>query len=545
MTKHFLAYHLKAVSRYFKENRSAKILVAFFMLLSIFILSYGIFLLTERGLLSTQDGEDFVAKAIPLYIYQVFLLIIGFLIFVSTIIFSLFNFLKTKSDSWIITSPKFNNLAWLKYFKAIIESSWPIIVIGFPLIFAIKEVFNFPIIYFLIGLFSLIIFSFLCASLAVILVFFLSFFFGKKFNLLVFLSGLISMFFGFFIWARVVSIDLVSIFQLQETISPSLEVMKANFAIFPSHYPAMIIHYLQIDSLSSAILMLFYLFILFLLSVSVFVFLKIKFLYFWQIFQEGQFEARRGNSEKPKLFYKGIPKSPEDVIQKKELLTTFRSPQNFFWFSFLIILMLIQIGVVNLLENYIGIGDSQDIINVGITPSLQLAVILFFASSFCLRFIFPSFSQEGSTSWMIGSAPINLKKVFLTKYKFYSFLLIIAGFISLFLYIIPLSVAFSVSFVLFLAITIGILTLVMISLSMGVIFINFETTDPQKLSTSPAGIIFILISLLYGGAGAVFIYYLFLTQNCLYFFFFFLLSLILFLSFKFFAIKSLKELEFF
>ncbi len=546
MIKQFTTHQIKSVARYFETNKKSKIAVAFFMLLSIFVLGYGIFFLTKHGLESTQDAEDFISQAIPLYLYQIFFAIIGFLIFISTIIFSLFNFLKSDKDRWIIASPKFDSLSWMKYFKAIIESSWPIVVIGLPLILAVREVFDFSIFGLFLAMIALVLFSFLCASLGVVLVLSLSFIFGQKFNLISIVSGIISAIFGLFIWNRVVSVDLTNLFQLEETISPSLDLIKTNFSVFPSYYPAMIIHHLQINDLSQNILSYFGLLFLFcLLSFLAFSLLKVKFLYLWQLFQEGNFEARTKNNQKPFFYFSKPPKSAEDALRKKEILTTIRSPQNLFWFLFLMTLLIIHIGVVNLLESYLKIGESTDIFNAGITPSIQLAVVLFFVASFCLRFVFPSFSQEGDTSWLIGASPIDLKKVFWSKYSFFVFLLSIVGLFSLLSYIIPLSVAFEIALFLSLMVVIGIFTLVTISLSMGVIFINFETNDPQKLSTSPAGISFVLISILYGILGGFLIYYLFLYQNYFLLVLFLLFSVILSIAFISFALKSLKKLEFF
>ncbi len=552
MIRKFFTYYLKRIRRYFEENTKSRIMVAALMIGAVLLLSFGIYYLTKEGLLSTQEGDDpFMIKAVPLYIYQLFFLVTGFLIFVSSSIFGLFNFFKDDSDSWIIASSNFESLAWVKFLRALIDSSWPIIVLALPLLLAVQTVFSYPLWYFFLSLVSIIIFSLFVSGLAITIIFLLSLLFKtikiKSFKVLAGSVGTICLLVGALVWSRVVSIDVAELFQVEEVIDPSLTFLKENFSIFPSHLPAMTIFEGQSGSFSNGLNYLGLLTSLSLLTLSVFSLLKEKFLYIWQSFQEGSFEAKTETNKKKegRVTVINMPESKNGVIFKKELLVSLRSPKNLFWFSFLMILMLAQVGVVNLLEQYVGIGSSQHVAVAGLTPSLQIGVILFFISALILRFVFPALSQEGDTSWILGSAPIDFKEIFKVKYKFYGALLSLIGLIALAVYIVPLSATFEVAAVSIAVVLMGVLTLTMVGASLGSIFVNFKTNDPQKLSTSPPGIGFILISLTYSGLGAYLVYEIFSRENYYLLLIFLLLSIIIYKGLKRVALKSLERLEFY
>jgi hypothetical protein len=79
---------------------------------------------------------------------------------------------------------------------------------------------------------------------------------------------------------------------------------------------------------------------------------------------------------------------------------------------------------------------------------------------------------------------------------------------------------------------------------MGVVFINFETDNLQKLSTSGPGIGFVLISLLYSSLSALLAYYFLQTNNYLLLALFVFISFLLYLISKKYTLKSLDNIEF-
>ncbi len=547
MSRQILTYYLKRIKRYFDKNTRSRALVAFLMVGIILLLSWGIFYLVKQGLQATQTGPDpFIAKAAPLYIYQSFLLITGFLVFVSAVIFGLFNFFKQEKSSWIMVSPKYTKMPWINLFRAIISSSWPVIIIAIPLSLATGAVFGISLFELLLVVLTIVFFSLFCTSLAITIILAASFLIRhlkktSSFKLLTSIVSLFSLLIGVLIWQRMVRADLAKIFQIQEISDPALNLMKSNFSIFPSHIPAMAIFKIQEGELVSA-LQYGGLMTLLLLSVFVvFFILRSRFLIIWQSFQEEDFEAKSKNPQKNKGFnLRLFPQKPQGVIFIKELFMSIRSPKNFLWFLFLKILLIAQIGVINLLHRY----SSGDFMSNELIPAVQIGIVLFFISAFVLRFVFPSFSQEGNTAWIMGAAPIDLRNVFLSKYKFYGTTLSLVGIIAMLFYIIPLAVTIQLSLSLIMVTVVGILSLTMLGLSLGSIFINLETNDPHALSTSAPGIGLTLVSLTYSALTG-YLFYISLSQASYWpAIFFVLLSLFIYSLSQYLALRSLKKIEF-
>jgi len=161
-----------------------------------------------------------------------------------------------------------------------------------------------------------------------------------------------------------------------------------------------------------------------------------------------------------------------------------------------------------------------------------------------LRFVLPSFSTEAKTSWIIGTSPIRLKNVMISKLLFFtSLFLIFAVAISLFnFWIFDPGRLEAFVYVLIFCATVVVIT--MLGLFIGFVFPNFESEDPEVLGTSVPGLLFTLSSVLYGALGA-FVYYLHLQNgNMLIVFTYLLASLLLFGVLLLLSPKYLKKLEF-
>ncbi len=550
MIKESIRYHFRNIKRYFRENTASRVAVAGLMVLAIALLASGVFLIARSGLELTQEGTDpFVTEAVPLYIYQIFLLVTGFLIFASTVIFSLFSFFRGEDDTWIISSPAYGALPWVKFIRALVDSSWPVVVIAVPLLLAVHSVFGLSPLFFSTAFLGIILFSFICAGAAMVSIFAISnlmrLFGSNNFATLSVAMALITISLGAAIWSRTVSVDLEMIFQIEEVSQPTLFSLQDNFNPFPSHFPAMAIHHLQRGDFADAVQEVSVTALILLSLTILFGLLKKGFLRLWQGFQEGSFQAKTEAEKREKPFsLKILPNSPEDVIFKKELLTGVRSPRDSFWFIFLMMLLFIQVGAINLLGRYVELGNGGDMAVTGPTPFLQIGMILFLISSFVLRFVFPSFSQEGETSWIIGSAPIDLKTVFRAKSRFYVILLSLVGLLALSIYLLAFSLSTILMAGLVVTALVGVVTLTMIGLSLGTAFPNFTTNDPHKLSTSVPGIAFTLMAVAYSMIGSYLLYSSFILTNYLPFIAFLILSAVIYKIFKILALKSLDKVEF-
>ena len=549
MLKEFFKYQNTKFLRYFQENKMARISVTVSMLAVIGLIAFGVFYLAKLGLEFTQIEKDvFMNQVGPLYIYELFLLLTGFLVFVSSIIFALLNFFKGYKNAWIMASPKYGTMLWVNSFKAINSSTWSIAIISIPLLVAAGQVFQFSFLAVFLSVLAVLIFAVICSLLAIMIIFIFSILMSwlkiKNFKALALLVSAVVIYIALFIWQRVVNMNLEKIFQVDNVVNPSLSIFTDYFSVFPSHLPAMAIFNFQLGDIMTASKYVGLLLLALFIVVLIFKFLEFKFLHIWQIFQEGPFEAKKEKEETVKHLFQGsFPRSAEDVIYKKELLTSLRSSKNFLWFLFLAILLFAQVAVITLLDKYSNIGDNS-ILGENMI-ALQLAIVLFFITAFIIRFVFPSFSQESNTSWIMGSAPIKMSKVFYSKYKIFSLALIVLGILSLLLYIIPLKISLALSISLNIVILIAILTLTMLGLALGAMYINFESSDPNELSTSAPGIGFTISALAYIALTTYLFYLSVSSASYLPLVLFAVVSIIIILIFKRLAIKALEKMEYY
>lgn len=549
MNSSFFSYQARKFIRYFQTNKTARIFTACLMFLILIGIFWGIYFISKKGLEFTQLEDDIFLNQIgPWYIYEIFLLLTGFLVFLSSTIFVVVNFFKTKRDNWIMASPKYSSLLWVNSLKAINSSAWAIIAISLPLLLAAGKIFSFSILSYFWAILTVVIFSLICSLAAVLFVMLLALLMRlTRLRNIKILKVLVFSAIGFgavVIWRRVVYMSLEKVFQINNVIDPSLEVFSKYFSVFPSHFPAMVLFNLQEGNIISAFKYLFILILALVFLVFILKLLERKFLYIWQIFQEGSFEAKKeGKRRSWHVLKNSFPKTSQGVIYRKEILTSLRSSKNFLWFVFLATLLFAQVGVITLLDKYSSIGDGF-VVSSGLII-LQQSIVLFFITAFIVRFVFPSFSQEGKTSWIIASAPIKMSKIFLSKYKLFSLILVILGILSIFLYIIPLQLSFLLALILVAVIIVAILTLTMLGLALGVVYINFESNDPNELSTSAGGMIFMVSALAYIALTAYLLYLSLGNANYLFLVLYLLISLFLSIVLGRRALKSLDKLEFY
>jgi hypothetical protein len=145
----------------------------------------------------------------------------------------------------------------------------------------------------------------------------------------------------------------------------------------------------------------------------------------------------------------------------------------------------------------------------------------------------------------MGSAPIKMSKVFYSKYKIFSLVLVLLGILSLLLYIIPLQINLFMSLVLSFVVLIAVLTLTMFGLALGAIYINFESNDPNELSTSAPGIIFMISALVYIALTTYLFYLCISSATYLPLILFIILSIVIIFGFKKLAIKALEKMEYY
>ncbi|MCH7756639.1 hypothetical protein IIC45_00945 [Patescibacteria group bacterium] len=513
MTELLLQYYRNRFTRYFQNQKLAK-LITVFLFLSIFgALSVGIYFFVRGGLLFTVNTPYF-KDVLPLFLYEMFLLIIGFLVILSASITALYSLFKRENNEWVIASPRFHTVPTYTAYRVFLSSLWPFVLIALPTLLAMNTVFG-------IGLWNIIV------ALVAILFFVAFLVFGTMFTIII-IAYILSKIkiskksvlsfsrlaatclilvtlLAAFSWNQALGGDIIALFQADDltqeiaTIGPIAE----RFKVFPSDPLATLLFQIQTKSNESTLALLGEIVALLIISMLLFTWSKKFYLSLWQKLQENSFVAKsRTTGRVPKSSFIRFFKSPLSAIYTKEWLIMTRNIRNAMWLFFLMMLLFIQTGLNFVMGKNIAVHQ----LNIELFPSivqiLQYATIAYFISAFVIRFALPSFSTERKTAWILASAPIDIAKMFWSKFWFFNIIFLVLGFATLFvnLFFLHLNIG-SAGFLFFLS-SISIIFITTLGLSLGAIFPNFNTDDPQVIATSFPGLIFISLSLSYGALGA-------------------------------------------
>lgn len=129
--------------------------------------------------------------------------------------------------------------------------------------------------------------------------------------------------------------------------------------------------------------------------------------------------------------------------------------------------------------------------------ALAFAVVAYFVLTFGLRFVFPSFSREGAANRTVFSSPIHAHEFFSWKFFFWSAVLVAISLPAMFGVITLFAVPAQLASFLMLVMTLAAITITSIALGQGTVFPSFGESDPDKIATSPAGLVATGIGFLY------------------------------------------------
>lgn len=526
----FFRFEVENKIKYFKSKTFAKIITsALFLLvfLSVAVLIYSFFV---SGFLYifTQVETD-VRQAITLFIYEVFLAVLGFLIMFSVIISGMFALFRSENNAWLLASPKFTLWPKLVLYKTLITSWMPTLILFVPAILAYNRVYSMLVhrglphdgmteftalsltIILTALLFLLLSLNAITLSVLTLIGTFYSYLSKKipaikiTFGRYVTVVFSLLLLLGAYIWTNAKSVDLVRIFKAYEMdISINLSAVSSHFASLPTNQFALLLVKLQSNMpVTEALIMIIATGV-----ISTIIWLMISKLHYplWQTLQENSVSISAGKELVGYRFDGGII----STLFKKEALVTRRNLKGIAWFFFLFSIWLIQIGTNKILGRNI-IRYSTDINQkLILMQTIEFVIAIYFISAFALRFVFPSFSVEKRTAWILQSAPIDFKKLFFGKYFFYVLLFLIVGitmaYISQLALLLPL-VNGIYGMILFITASVTIVTLAM---SLGVYLPSTETDDPESITTSMGGLFFTALSLLYGSLAS---YTLYLSLN--------------------------------
>ncbi len=513
----FFQFEIQKIVRFFRVKRSAKIVTSLlFSLVLLFVATavYHFFVSALRYIDFSIDAD--LRLPLDLFLYEVFLLLISLLIVLGTLISGIFLLFKGKNDAWFVSSPQSLLFPHLILIKSTLTSFWALLVLFLPLILAFNHVYSLPFISLLLILLSVFI---LHASLStmtlsgVILLGFSYLSLSKKgylpsfsFGKFILMLGILSTILLTFLWKAVKNVDIVSIFKAEDADHVvSLGDIGSHFSLLPSHTVARLLLSLQtgtniISLLSFASLILFFIIIALL-------WYRLSPYYYplWQRIQEGDRKAYCSKSWGKNFSYH-FTGSQGMALFKKELLVFTRNKKGVIWLLFLLVLWLGQIGAHSIVARNIAryAGDIQT--QQSLLQGMEFVIALYFIAAFTLRFVFPSFSAEKKILWILGTAPLDFKKLFFGKYFFYLVFFSLLGFLMQSLSMSALAVPLASLPLLLTLFLISVIFIVTLGLSMGALFPSFESDDPEVISTSLPGLSFTLLSLCFASLSSALLY---------------------------------------
>lgn len=553
-----LRLHKERFLRYFEKNRTAKIIIAGMFVVVLLFLALGVYAGLKAGFRYIAL-DQFFREALTFYIIELFLLVSFVLVFASALITGIFSLFRGSGELFLMASPEYGMKPVFVLLRMFFTSLWPLLVIILPALFAIHKVFGLGALGFMLSLFSvilLVLFAVLCAVILLLGIANILYLFGKK-RPIPFLSErtltLVTTvtFIGTLMvtWGRFHSVNLVEFFQarLLSKSVPDITPILDQFHFFPSHLSALTMYASLRGEYMDASFYAFVLGLILFVSGMIFYALSSSHLFMWQVLQEGRGGVRvRSSLSMLRSKGEGLTrtKSALGAIFLKEYITFIRDPRGMLWFGFILVIWAIQSASSFILVH----GLRSEPVAVSNFPSfvsmLAFAGILYFIAMFVLRFAFPSFSIERRRAWVIGSAPVDLGTVFMSKLFFFTelFSLLAIIFASFNASVRVLSAGSLLLF--FVTIVLAVFTITTYGLSLGAIFPNTETDDPEMLTTTLPGLAFIAGALLFGAVGAFVLNYLFRTHILWPYVLFVLLSYIAAWTLIRISKKTLSQMEF-
>jgi hypothetical protein len=517
MFKLLLAYQWWRVRQYFRTKRGAKMATAG-LFAAVFVgVGAGIYAFFHEGFLYI-GREPYYRDAFTLYVYELYLLIIFFLALMGGAASMVFSLFRTKSDNWIIGSPAYRILPAHVLLKIFLQTIWPLLLIVLPGLLAAHTVYGLTPAKIIIAVVAIAVWLLSLTMALFAAIIFLAVMLRTlekiiptgilRLNFLAVMLGLSILLAAFFIGRNLAQADLGDLFRIGEFNRTAVDaaVIAKEFTWLPSHPAAQFIFALVEDNSGGALKSGGWLAAMFAAAIALWFWARVYFLPVWQRLEEGGYVAGRAQNRK-KYSSAFFRRGPMRAVYEKEYIVAARSWRNVAWFFFLFLLWLMQAGANMVLGRFLS-ADRPDIAAMPVMAvSFQVATAAFFLSALVLRFVFPAFSAERRTAWILAVAPVSFRKIFWAKYLFYSPLFLALGLMVNYLNagILGLPLAwFLAGYSILTAASIFIITF---GFFLGAVFPNFSTDDPSALSTTLPGLAFIVGALSYGAAGSYVLYY--------------------------------------
>lgn len=211
--------------------------------------------------------------------------------------------------------------------------------------------------------------------------------------------------------------------------------------------------------------------------------------------QEGA-ERRYGktrNQSVERLF--GWMDSSTRGLVAKEIRVFFRDATQ--WSQLILLGVLVVVYVYNIRVLPLYSGEELSFFLLNLISFLNLGLAGFVIAAIAARFVFPAMSLEGRMMWLLGSSPLDIRRLFWVKYW--------VGAVPLLAVAMPLIIVTNIilqasPFIMALStVTMAAATLTMTALALGfgAVYPNFETENAAEIPTSFGGLLFMMAAVGY------------------------------------------------
>ncbi len=518
-------YHFQGarLRRFFQQQRLARVITATLfvgVLVGVGLALYAFFLSGLRFI----NEDPTVAPVVTYYAYELFIIVLALLTAGSSLVSAVFGLFRGRDDAWVLASPRYQILLVYRTWQVLIASLWPLVLLMLPFLLAVRQVFSLGIGGLLVAMLAVLLFTVLVVLVTVVLVLLLARLlayldppggrqvplFRQLTGAIVFLALLVTGVTWYWLKSRVAH-DFTTLVQLND-VSQGLAYVTGRFELLPSHLPAAVlyvVHYgypVWAGASLVSIICIVGAAVCFLAAAAGW------YLPLWQQMQEGVRGSKADGRVERKVVASsfigmlGHRQSTVRTLLAKERLLIYRDRQQMLWFGFLLFIWFIQTALVSALGSHGRIAREAGSSVPQMVQALQFLLMSYFISTFVLRFVYPSFSLEARSAWIIASAPVDLKKLYTAKFLFFSTAFVVIGLAIGIFNSVLLGMPVITSGLIGVAFAVATVLLVSLGLALAAWYPNFESDDPQVLSTSLPALVFIFISFLYGGLGSLLLY---------------------------------------
>lgn len=483
----FINLKAKRLRRFFQKANWPQLLVAAVFLLilvgvflAVFIYTYSLFFfLKNYGVLG---------QAITDYILSVSWLIITLALIISFMASAYAFLYRDPLLRLYLTAPvPATELTLAKFLDLWLVGSWPLGVIGLPVLLAYGLAAHKDGLYFGFSMMTMLWLSLLTASLGASLTIFLAHRLGRRST-----KGLILLVVLTLIIGGQAGLNLMlpkKLFKIHD--EPSVAIVIAQLYQQPLMHPAWPHNFLrQISSQNDPLPLTILGLVTMGATLGLMAVAKKFYTSSWQVVQEGNFTAKTNQPIVPPAILTIQPFN--HCFISKDLLFIFRSPAetiNLSLIFFLGVLYFLVLSRVPLVKE----KNPQWFGWIVIQAQIVVGYLL---TTLSLRLVFPLLARERRTAWWIYTSPQKLEKIYLTRATFWSGLFSLLGLIlgGITAYLLGFDQT-TMIITLFLASFLG-LVVAQVSLALGAVLPNRWQLDADQLATSFPGLLATIINLL-------------------------------------------------